>query len=253
MLPYYHQLKQILLEAVQEQRLHAGDLLPGDHDLAEHYALSRSVVRQALSELETEGLIVRQRGKGTFLAREKVSEGLARWIGGLADDVDRRGASVASRVIRCEVVSADSRVAALLELDEGEAVVTLERVRSVDGEPWVHTTTWLPNALFPGLAAVDFTDQSLYALLRSHYEVVFGTVKRSVEATLAGEVTAHYLGIDAADPVLRLSSVATDATGRPIETFVAFHRGDRSRFDVELRADEVVGGAVALRAAMDTA
>lgn len=248
LLPYYYQLKQILIEAVEEQELHSGDLLPGDHELAQHFGLSRSVVRQALSELEMEGLITRQRGKGTYLAREKVSEGLAGWVGGLADDVLRRGAKVRSQVLRCEVAAVDSRVAGKLQLSEGTPVVFLERVRSVDDEPWVHTTTWLPASLYPGLEDNDFTEQSLYALLRERYGVVFGRVRRSVEATLAGEDTGRYLGIDAGEPVLRLSSLLMDATGKPVETFVALHRGDRSRFDFELEPDGSIGVPVAVRA-----
>ncbi|WP_028708753.1 GntR family transcriptional regulator [Propionicicella superfundia] len=248
LLPYYAQLKQILIESVEDQRLKAGDRLPGDHELAEHFGLSRSVVRQAMAELETEGLVARQRGKGTYLAREKVSEGLAGWIGGLADDARRRGSRVTSRVVRCEVVPADSRVAGLLSLPERAPVVLLERVRSIDGEPWSHTTTWLPSSLVPGLEKEDFAEQSLYALLRERYGLVFGRVRRSIEATPAEESTARHLGIEPSDPVLRLSSVLMDTADVPIETFVAFHRGDRSRFDVELESDGSVGAPVAVRA-----
>lgn len=247
-LPFYAQLKQILMEAVEEQELRAGARLPGDHELADHFGLSRSVVRQTMAELDAEGLVSRWRGKGTFLSREKVSEGLAGWTGGLADDALRRGARVKSDVIRSEVTAADSRIAKLLQIAEGTPVVLLERVRYVDGEPWVHTTTWLPAAVVPGLEKEDFAEQSLYATLRGRYGLVFGHVTRSIEATLAGEVTGHYLGIGPGDPVLRLGSIVVDQAGVPIETFVAFHRGDRSRFDVDLEPDGNAGASVALRA-----
>lgn len=237
LLPYYAQLKQILTAAVDEQQLHAGARLPGDNELAQHFDLSRSVVRQALSELEAEGLIARRRGKGTFLAESKVSEGLANWPGGLADDVRRRGETVRSKVLRSEVVQADSRIARLLQLEQGAPVASLERVRYINDEPWVHTTTWLPADRFPGLTQHDFTEQSLYALLRDRYGTQFGRVRRSIEAALAGEVTGPYLHVPPADPVLRLTSILNDRSGQPIETFLAFHRGDRSRFDVTLEPD----------------
>ncbi|MDR1212537.1 MAG: GntR family transcriptional regulator [Propionibacteriaceae bacterium] len=247
-LPYYAQLKQILMEAVARQGLAAGARLPGDNDLAQHFGLSRSVVRQALAELETEGLISRRRGKGTYLGRQKVSEGLAGWTGGLADDVSRRGARLVSQVLRHSQVAADVLVAELLQLTPGDAVVLIERVRFVDEEPWVHTTTWLPARRVPGLEQEDLSEQSLYALLRDRYGLVFGRVRRSIEAALAGEVTGRHLGIGPAEPVLRLSSLLCDSAGRPIETFVAFHRGDRSRFDVELEPDGRLGAPATVRA-----
>jgi GntR family transcriptional regulator len=247
-LPYYAQLKQILTEAVERQGLRAGVRLPGDNDLAQHFALSRSVVRQALAELETEGLITRRRGKGTYLGSPKVSEGLAGWTGGLADDVSRRGARLISQVLRQQQVTADALVAELLRLTPGDPVVLIERVRYVDDEPWVHTTTWLPAQLVPGLEREDLSEQSLYALLRGRYDLVFGRVRRSIEAALAGDVTGRHLGIGPTEPVLRLSSLLSDTAGRPIETFVAFHRGDRSRFDVELEPDGRLGSPATVRA-----
>lgn len=236
-MPYYAQLKQIVIEAVEAQQLGQGSLLPGDNELADHFGLSRSVVRQALAELEAEGVITRHRGKGTYLASKKVSEGLADWTGGLVDDATRRGAHVTSRILRCELILADAYIAERLRLKNNIPVVLLERVRFLDGEPWTHTTSWIPAHIAPGLERIDFTDQSLYHVLRERYHLTFGRVSRSIEATVAGEVTGEYLGISAHAPVLRLTSVLHDANGIPIETFVAFHRGDRSRFDVEIDPD----------------
>lgn len=243
-LPYYAQLKQILIEAVESQALPAGVLLPGDNDLAEHFGLSRSVVRQALAEMEAEGLISRQRGKGTYLAQEKVSEGLVGWTGGLVDDARRRGAHVVSRVIGCEITDPDPLIAEALDIAADTPVLRLERVRFIDNEPWVHTTSWLPAALAPGIELFDYTEESLYAVLRERYHLVLGRVERSIEATLAGDVTGSYLGISPGAPVLRLSSLLRDLDGRPMETFIAFHRGDRSRFDVELNPDGSVSAPV---------
>ncbi len=234
---FYAQLKQILIEAMQVQHLSAGSLLPGDNELADHFKVSRSVVRQALAGLEADELIVRHRGKGTYIANDKVSEGLADWSGGLFDDARLRGSEVRSRVIRLETIPAVGRVARKLQLAEGASVVTLERVRCINSEPWVHTTTWLPHSLVPGLEEYDFRERSLYEVLRSEYGLVFGRVKRSIEASLAGDETGQFLGIDAGSPVLKLTSLLFDSLGAPIETFVAYHRGDRSRFDVDLDSD----------------
>jgi len=79
-LPFYYQLKQILLADITRRGLKPGDRLPGDHDLCATYNVSRTVVRQALAELESEGVITRIKGRGTFVAPPKTAEGLVQWF-----------------------------------------------------------------------------------------------------------------------------------------------------------------------------
>ncbi|GLW07086.1 transcriptional regulator [Microtetraspora sp. NBRC 13810] len=233
-LPFYHQLKQILLDEISGRALRPGDRLPGDHDLCQAYGVSRTVVRQALSELEYEGVIDRVKGRGTFVAQPKTSEGLVQSLTGLDEDVRARGGRLRSEVRKLEIVPADAQVASELRLEIGAPVVLLERLRFVDGEPWVLTVTHLPADLAPGLLDEDFTDQSLYALLENKYGVRLVRGRRSVEAAVAGTGLARSLGIKPGGPVLVLRSVSFTDGMAPIESFVAFHRGDRSRFEVEL-------------------
>jgi GntR family transcriptional regulator len=125
-------------------------------------------------------------------------------------------------------------VAAALEVEVGADIILLERLREVDGEPWVHTVTHIPLAIAPGLADEDMTDQSLYETLQARYGVRFATARRGIEAAIPSRETARLLGIGKATPVLVLRSVMRDPAGRPVESFVAYHRGDRARFDVTL-------------------
>lgn len=233
-LPLYHQLKHQLLVRMAREGLGGGDRFWSDHELCREYGLSRSVVRQALAELESEGVIERIRGRGSFVVPPKTEHGLARSAGGLYDVAVASGLVLSSRVVRQEVVPASDVVAGNLGLVPGTPVVTIQRVRSIGGEPCVRTTTWLPAELVPGLELVDLTDASLYAALREHYGIVFGSASRSVEAAGASAETAALLQIAPGAAVLVLRSTQRDAQGRPIETYVAQHRGDRSRFDVEI-------------------
>ena len=232
-LPFYYQLKQILLTELRKQELAPGDRLPGDHELCNTYNVSRTVVRQALSELETEGVIERVKGRGTFVAQLKTAEHLVQTLTGLYEDVAARGSQLRSEVRRLEVVPADQQIASELELRQGAPVVLLERLRFVDGEPWVLVTTYLPYDVAPGLVDDDLAHQSLYALLETKYDVQLTHGRRSVEAALANDVQAGALAIKVGEPVLVLRSTSY-AGGRPVEMFVAYHRGDRSRFEVAL-------------------
>lgn len=235
-LPFYFQLKQIVLADIAERALKPGDRYVGDHELSAKYDVSRTVVRQALSELESEGVIERIKGRGTFIAHRKVDEGLVRSLTGLYQDVRERGSSLHSIVRRLELVPADNAIAEVLDLPADTPVFVIERHRFVDDEPWVLVTTHLPQAIAPGLAHDDLSEQSLYELLSTKYGVEIVRGRRTVEATNAWPELARSLAISAGDAVLVLRSVVFAADGRPVETFVAYHRADRSRFQVELGA-----------------
>jgi GntR family transcriptional regulator len=233
-LPFYYQLKQILLADLRERDLAPGTRLPGDHELCGRYDVSRTVVRQALAELETEGVIERVKGRGTFVAQRRTAERLVQSLTGLFEDVAARGGHLRSDVRRQEVVPADAQIADQLQLSPGAPVVVIERLRHVDDEPWVLATTYLPYDLAPGLVHDNLTDQSLYALLETTYGVRLTHGRRGVEAATASDDLAAALGVrpGAAVLVLRSTSFAGE---RPVEVFVAYHRGDRSRFEVTLQ------------------
>ncbi len=240
-LPFYYQLKQILLAELQARQLHPGDRLPGDHDLCARYEVSRTVVRQALAELETEGVIERIKGRGTFVAHPKTPEHLVQSLTGLFEDVAARGSHLHSQVRRREVVPADLPIATQLELAPGSPVIVIERLRFVDDEPWVLATTYLPFDLAPGLLEDDLADQSLYALLETKYGITLTHGRRGVEASTANDELAAALALEPGAPVLVLRSTSY-AGARPVEVFVAYHRGDRSRFEVTLQRNSTTDG-----------
>lgn len=233
-LPMYYQLKQLLVRDIEQRRLQPGDRILGDHELCSRYDVSRTVVRQALAELENEGVIERVKGRGTFVAHPKTAEGLVQSLTGLFEDVAARGGHLRSEVRRLDVVPADDAVAADLRIPTGTSVIHLERLRFVDDEPWVWTVTHIPESIAPGLIHEDLTDRSLYEVLESSYAVRLVRGVRSVEAAVASSAQARLLGIRRGDPVLVLRSVSIGESERPVESFVALHRGDRSRFQVEL-------------------
>jgi GntR family transcriptional regulator len=232
--PFYQQLKEILRADIAARGLRPGDRLPGDHELCELYDVSRPVVRQALSELQYEGVLERIKGRGTFVAAQLTSQSLVQSLTGLHADVAAMGRALRSEVRRQQVTAADPDVAARLDVPEGTAVVVLERLRFVDDEPWVYTVSHIPAALAPDLVEQDLREQSLYGLLERRYGLRLTRSRRGVEAHSAGSAMARDLGIARNAPVLKLTNVSFGEDNRPVETFVAYHRGDRSRFEVEL-------------------
>lgn len=236
--PYYEQLRLILEEEIRSGRLAVGAQLASESALCESYGVSRTVVRQALMELANEGLIVREKGRGSFVARPKVDEHLAQSLVGLAEEVRGRGGELENKILGFGSQDAPARIAETLGLAPGAAVIRLDRLRLIDGEPWVVTSTYLPHDLCAGLLAFDMTHRSLYATLEAELGLVIHHGRRTIEAALAGAERAAMLRIDPGAPVLLLQSTGYLADGRVLEHFVAWHRGDRSRFEVELRRDQ---------------
>ena len=242
----YLQLKNRIRDDITRLGLQPGSILPGEHKLCEQFGVSRTVVRQALLQLENQGLIERVKGKGTFVSQRTVPESLAHTLTGLYEEVAARGGHVHSIVRRQEVADADHDVADALRVAPQSSIVLIERLRCVDGEPWSLTTTYLPLAIGSAILHEDLRDQSLYALLADHGIRAKRGV-RSAEATSATDQQAELLGVSKGQALLTLRSVSYDENDHPMEYFIAYHRGDRSRFEFQLSATSAAQSSAVLR------
>jgi len=233
-IPYYIQLMDILQEKVKHAEWNPGDQIPGEQDLCENYQVSRTVVRQALQELEYEGVITRQRGKGTFVTSPKISEGLVQKLTGFYQDMVERGLKPGSKVLNQNVSPSSEKVARFLNIKPGEKVIDIQRLRYINGEPIQLVTTYIPYEICPALESVDLTNRSLYEYLEKECGIFIAKGHRYIESVLANDHEAGLLGIERGAPLLMLDSVSFSENGQPIEYYHALHRGDRSRFEVEL-------------------
>lgn len=240
-IPYYIQLIDVIKGQIESGDWGTGDQIPSEPDLCESYGVSRTVVRQALRELELEGLIVRRKGKGTFVAKPKISESLAQKLTGFFQDMVERGHQPVSQVLRQEVVPASDKVASYLEIEPGTLVMDIKRVRSVKDEPIVLVTSYLPYELCPRLAETDLTNQSLYEFLENECGIMIAYGRRTIEAVAANKEEAKLLQVAVGAPLILLDSVSNLEDDTPVEYYHALHRGDRSRFEVELVRIKEVG------------
>jgi GntR family transcriptional regulator len=235
-LPYYHQLKELLREEIASGRWSPGTRIPSEPELCVLFDVSRTVVRQALGELEADRLLRRRKGLGTFVAEPKIHGRLVQTLIGFHDDMVAQGRTPVTQVLEHVVVGASTVVAEQLEVSVGTAVVRVARLRSVatDPQPLVLVTTWIPLALCPRLAHADLTQRSLYAFLAEACGLAIATGRRTLEAIAASKADASLLGVEEGDPLLFLRSVTYLADGRALEYYEAKHRGDRTVLEVEL-------------------
>jgi len=233
-IPYYVQVKEALRERIERGEWRPGDQLPSEAEFCCTFDVSRIVIRQALKEMTYEGLVVRRKGKGTFVAEPKIVEGLVQKLTGFHQDMTSRGHRPLTQVLKQVAIPASAKVASHLGIEPGTPVVQLDRLRFVADEPIVLVTTYLPSRLVPGLEQEDLSAHSLYELLEKRLGLVIARGHRTIGAVGANEVEAQLLQVEKGAPLILLDSVSYLADGTPIEYYRALHRGDRSSFEVEL-------------------
>ena len=229
--PKYYELRQWL--RAQVDGMPPGTPVAPERALSQQFNVSRTTVRQALHDLAVEGRIVRQQGRGTFVAPPKVTQPmrLSSYTSAMEAQGRRRIAGRRRRRRRCR---ARGRRAARRRRRVGGRPV--ERLRYADDEPMAVETVYLDHARFSDIGNELSADVSLYALLESRYGVVPAGADETIETVLAPPAAARLLGTDAATPMLLLTRSTRDASGRPVEYVRSLYRGDRFRFSTHLTA-----------------
>lgn len=233
-IPYYVQLITLIKSMIQSGNWKPGAKIPGELELCNAYGVSRTVVRQALRELELEGLVTARKGKGTFVTEPKINESLAQKLTGFYEDMVERGLNPTTEVLHHRIVPCPENVAAHLQIEPSAQVIDIYRRRSVGDAPIQVVTSFIPYDLCPKLATVDLTNRSLYEFLETQCGLLIVRGRRFIEAVAANETEAKLLQVERGSPLVMLDSISYLENGRPVEYYHAVHRGDRSRFEVEL-------------------
>jgi GntR family transcriptional regulator len=216
---------------IEDGRYPTGSRLPSEPELALELGVSRPTLREALVMLAREGWLIRRHGAGTFVAdRHRLINSLDTNFG-VTELITQAGQKPGTDGLahRIDVASHEARRALALHTDQ--SVEVLERVRTADGVPVVHSVDHIAVGLLPE-GAMAKPHASLYELLESAgHAVVHGEAKlRAVTATAA---IAQALGLKRGEPLMRLDQVDFDAENRPVVYSVEHHVPDA--FEVTVR------------------
>lgn len=242
--PFYFQLARLLEEEITEGRWQTGDRIASEHTICDQFDVSRSTVRQALLTLENQGLLRREKGRGTFVAETQAGSWLLQSPEGFFhEETDRRGRIVTSSLLRVKREPMPKWAAKALGLPEDSPGITVERIRNVDGEVALYVVNHLKAELDEALAPLD-EGGSLYELLEERAGLVVAGGRRQVEAVKAGVKLGELLEVESSAPLAFIESVSWDETGRPFDCFRAWLRTDRLRIDIDVVGrDALVGPA----------
>ena len=229
--PLYHQLKLLLSDRINNGEWQVDDMLPTEEQLTERYGLSRTTVRQALRELELEGLISRYRGRGTFVSRPKLSHSPEPHHG-LTDFLLQQGRKPGWRVLSADWAPAPAEAARGLQLEQGTAVFCLRRLRLADEEPIGYHVAYVSPAW---AAAIDTdlleTGGSLH-YLNAQNQLAGSYADRTIEAVPAPEAVSEALQVEMGSPLLTIHRLVIGRAGKPVEEMRAMYRGDRFQYQI---------------------
>lgn len=230
-LPLHFQLKQHLLEKLESGEWRPNDLIPSEQELQEQFGLSRTTVRQALSDLVHDGLLVRERGRGTFVAPPKMTHSPEERKS-LTEFMLEQGIKPGWQVLERGFVQAPKEVAEQLKMPPRSAVYLLRRLRLAEEQPIGVHTAFLPAAVAEQIDEAGLLEGGSLHYISHIPQMLTSRATRTIEAVSASDLDEALLYRPAGSPILQITRVIRSAAGEPLEYLQARYRGDRFKYQI---------------------
>lgn len=232
--PLHTQLRDLLRGRILDGEYAPDTQMPSESELGSMFKVSRITVRQALGDLQKEGLIFKIHGKGTFVAKPKAFQNVST-LQGLAESMTGRGYEVINRLRSFRFIPADKLVAERLQVVEGEIVAQIKRVRLINREPISLEITYLPKALGERLENADLVTRDIFLILENDCGLSLGHADLAIDALLADSDLTQALEVEAGSPIMHIERLTHTTDGQPVDFEHLYYRGDA--FQYRLRID----------------
>jgi GntR family transcriptional regulator len=228
-IPLYHQVHLTIRQRIQDGVYPPGSLMPTEQELTRQFGVSRITVRRSLSALTDEGLIRRERGRGTFVSSQKYSPMVRASISGLIENLMAMGLKTKAELIEFNYVTALPDVSNLLELPSDAVVQRSVRVRSFQNMPFSYLVAHVPESIGKSFTMEDMRSQPLLTLLeRSGVKVE--SAYQTISARAADSDVAPLLQVPVGAPLIYITRLVRDRGGRPVELIRGLYRPDRYEY-----------------------
>ncbi|MED3887836.1 GntR family transcriptional regulator [Priestia sp. FSL R5-0597] len=231
--PLYKIIYDDIVQKIHNETYKVGDALPSEMELENMFKASRTPVRQALKQLESDGLIYRYQGKGSFVSNFKP---LGQWttMTGFKQMYMDEWKKVSARTLSVELIKSPF-YASLLEVGSNEDLVHLKRIRLFNGEPIIYLEHYLPSSFPIEMFEKDPTFISIDQLLKDEKNIEFLTINEEIEAVPADTNISNYLHANEGTSVLKSTRVSFDQNSVPTDVTVNFFRTEKWKYSIQFQ------------------
>ena len=234
--PAYRVVKQRLIQALAAGIYPAGSSLPSEKELADEHGVSIGTLRKAVDSLVSEGIVVRQQGKGTFVSQHD-DDRLLYYFFHIAP-LGQQKIQPTSELLLFQRAKAIEEVAHKLDLGPSKQIVKIWNLLRIDAKPIILDEIALDAENFRGLTPRLFEKRpgSIYQLYESDYGQTVARVSERLRACSASEWHSKYLGIQVGHPLLQIRRIAFGFQDNPIEWRVSYVNTSEHEYFSELNA-----------------
>jgi GntR family transcriptional regulator len=240
-LPLYSRIRETLRTGILDGTYRAHAQLPTESELTARFKVSRITVRQALGDLQKEGLIFKIHGKGAFVSKPKAFQDLAR-LQGFAEAMHPHGHETWNKLIGLRHLPAPRAVGETLGLARGEPVTEIKRVRYLNREAISLDVSYVPRAIGERLAREDLATRDIFLILENEYGIALGDAELKIESTTADDALARLLGVEDGSPVLRIERLTRTRDGTPLDFEHLHYRGDAFQYRLRVARSTAPAG-----------
>lgn len=234
--PMYYQLKQIIIDKIQSGELKADDKLPTESEFCKQFGISKAPVRQALNELEDENYIYKIRGKGSFVLSGYIKQ-KGDQLRSFSEGIIALGHTPGAQLIEKRMLKADSETARNLNIAEGDEVLSVVRLRFIDGEIYSLNYSHFSLEQFPELNEVDFGATSIIEEIRNKLGAEMTVATVILEATATTYKMSKLLKRKVGSPLLQMNRTTyfrINQLEQPLEFVRVYFVPDKYKFEVTL-------------------
>jgi GntR family transcriptional regulator len=231
--PLYAQVKERLRERILDGTYQPHAQLPSESEIGTIFNVSRITVRQALSDLEREGVIFKIPGKGTFVSKSKAYQQLSQ-LEGFAEAMGRLGHDIFNHVAIHHTVSASQVVAQSLHIETASPVTEIKRIRHLDGKPLSVEITYLPPHIGKRLENENLANRDIFSILENDYGLSLGHADLKIDAIPSDKALAKELQVAEGTALLRIERLTHTSDGKPLDFEYLHFRGDAFQYRMQV-------------------